>query len=136
MSFTTDLISFLQTDSALGLGTAVSNRIYPSVYPENVYPACVYNIRGGDYDEYSFAGTKTFRSTSVQLDVYVKPDAYQVLDELKERVVERLGKYSGPMGTTSSTVIKTSHIKDIRIIDNGDVKNPLFRLLIDINLTY
>ncbi len=136
MSFTTDLINFLQTDSALGLGTAVSNRIYPSVYPENIYPACVYNIRGGDYDEYSFAGTKTFRSTSVQLDVYVKPDAYQVLDELKERVVDRLGKYAGPMGASSSTVIQTTNITDIRIISNDDVENQLFRLLIDIKLTY
>jgi hypothetical protein len=136
MSFMTDFRHFLLTDTELGFGTAVGNRIYQGVNTKNDYPVCVYNVRGGDYDEYSFAGTKTFKSTQVQLDVYVKNVDQHLLEEIQVSLIERLGKYSGPMGPTGSTVIKTTQIRDIQFTYNDDTNNPLYRLLVDINLTY
>jgi len=137
MSFITDFRHFLKTDTQLGLGTAVGGRIYQGINTKNDYPVCVYNVRGGDYDQYAFAGTKTFRSTQVQLDVYVYQQDMQTLESIQESLVERLGKYSGPIGSEGATTIKTSQIRDIQftIEDEKDDKFK-YRLLVDINLTY
>ena len=136
MSFTTDFIHFVRTDTELGFGTAVSNRIHPSTYTGTAYPACVYNERGGDYDQYGYAGSKTFKATRMQLDVYAPSNAigYTVLSDLKTRVVDRLGKYSGPMGAAGATSVKTTQILDIRIMATGEA--DLSRLLIDIELQH
>ena len=127
---------FLITDADENFGRVVGNRIYQGINTQSGYPACVYNIRGGDYDKYSFAGTKTFKSSQVQLDVYVQYADQHLLEEIQIKMVDRLGKYSGPIGPTGSTVIQTTQIRDIQFTLNDDVTRPLYRLLVDINLTY
>ena len=136
MSFMTDFRHFLINDVDLDFGTVVGDRIYQGINTRSEYPACVYNVRGGDYDKYSFAGTKTFKSTKVQLDVYVQETDIHLLEEIQVKMVERLGLYSGPMGPTGSTVIQTTQINAIAFSYNDDIQNPLYRLLVDINLTY
>ena len=136
MSFMTDFRHFLINDVDLDFGTVVGNRIYQGINTRSEYPCCVYNVRGGDYDQYSFAGAKTFKSTKVQLDVYVQETDIHLLEEIQVKMVDRLGKYSGAMGPTGSTVIKTTQIRDIAFSYNDDIQNPLYRLLVDINLTY
>ena len=134
MSFTTDFLHFVRNDTELGFGTAVGTRIHPSIYTGTAYPACVYNERGGDYDQYGYAGSKTFKATRMQLDVYAPSAQYGTLSALKDRVVDRLGKYSGPMGAAGATSVKTTQILDIRIMATGEA--DLSRLLIDIELQH
>ena len=136
MSFMTDFRHFLINDVDLDFGTVVGDRIYQGINTRSEYPVCVYNVRGGDYDQYSFAGAKTFKSTKVQLDVYVQEPQLHLLEEIQVKMVGRLGKYSGAMGPTGSTVIKTTQIRDIAFSYNDDIRNPLYRLLVDIKLNY
>lgn len=136
MSFMADFRHFLLTDSDLGFGTAVGNRIDQGFNIKGEYPVCVYNQRGGDYLEYSFAGTKTFKSTQIQLDIYTKPKDRQSLEGIQERLVSRLGKYAGPMGQTGSTIVKTTKINDIQYSHIGTGDDVLYRLLLDISITY